>query len=145
MALQVKRPTIIVSDLERAVKLYCDILGFTICFIKQSRVDTPAYEYFDVDKSKNTISQFATLNIGEQIRALGIIEVKGELIQRTGVRKSSVVIQVADCDVLYDVLQTSGYKVFAPEPPMETPEGQMYTEMSLVDADDNLVVLYHIR
>ena len=145
MALQVKRPTILVADLERALQLYRDVFGFTICFIKQSREDTPAYEYFNIDKSKNIITQFATLSIGEQIRSFGLIEVKGEPIQRASVRTSSIVIQVADCDTLYNVLVGNGYKVFAPEPPMATPEGKMYTEMSFLDADDNLIVLYHLR
>lgn len=146
MALLIKRLTILVADLDRSLQLYSGILRLSVDFIKPSRPDTPAYNYFNVDKASNTITQFAALSAGNQARCFGIIEVKGAPLQRGGtVRTSAVVVHVASCEELSEVLKSRGYEVFDIEPAMATPEGDMYTEMAFVDCDNNLVVAYHLR
>ena len=126
MALVIKRSTVLVANLDRSFQLYRDILGFSVDFIKPSRPDTPAYNYFNVDKASNTITRFAALSVGNQARCLGIMEVTGVPLQKGGsARASAVVLQVASCEELGEVLKSRGFEVFDIEPAMATPEGDM--------------------
>ncbi len=80
--------------------------------------------------------------MGTQARSLGIIEVSGPPLQKVGSARLSAVVlqvgeavvvltvmlmlvQVASCEELHDVLAAKGFEVFEVEAPMATPEGDM--------------------
>lgn len=165
MALRLHRPTLLTGDLSRSFDLYCNILGFEVCFIKEKAgQETPAYKYFNVDPSLYEITKFATLDLDlpgveKQQRVFGLIEIRRrvsedeeltniapvEFYNENQIRSTSIVIQVPDVLEMNTLLKEKGYKTFEPEPPTPTPEGKFYTEMSFLDSDGHLVVLYHIR
>ena len=256
MAFRLHRPTLLTGNLKRSFGLYCDILGFEVCFIKEkSGQDTPAYKYFNINSNLYEITNFATLDLLEplpspsplpltttstkiddesimenmvgnmensegrnleekkmgenqienthqnqnqsqrqspienkdenknkekidyqteeiryrqrQQRVLGLIEVRKRLRQEAEngneeehkeegesslqlysvnqIRVCSIVVQVENVQNMYDLLTEKGYETFEPEPPTPTPEGRFYREMSFLDDDGHLVVLYHLQ
>ena len=94
----------------------------------------------------------------KQQRVLGLIEVRRKQSQdqetqntlpvqfynENQIRSASIVLQVADVLQMNELLKERGYKTIEPEPPMPTPEGKFYTEMSFLDSDGHLIVLYHL-
>ncbi len=148
---QVKRPTLMVSDMDASLAVYRDLLGFDIHYLRgdlDAEREEPlslAYTYFDIDPKKYDYTRFATLDTPQQTRALGLIELRGRRLPRTRPRTQTVVVQVEDVDALAPILTGAGLEVLPATDEAETPEGDVYKEMPFVDPDGHVVVLYHLR
>lgn len=140
----VKRQAIIVSDMERALTLYRDILGFSVHSMTQSSSTSYSYEVFNIPREASI--RFATLDAGEtQIRTLALIEVTGvELEPQTGIRRAAAVINVNGRyeDVLAAIDEIGLDRV---EPrPLGDPNSDrgQGIELGFTDWDGNLIVIY---
>jgi catechol 2,3-dioxygenase-like lactoylglutathione lyase family enzyme/ketosteroid isomerase-like protein len=149
---QVKRPTLMVGDLERSLAVYRDILGFEVFKISGDEKDPPpqagedlsnAYEYFSIDPKAFNYTRFATLNTPSQTRALGLIEIKGKLRQPVP-RMSTVVLEVANVHRVARKLRARGLRVF-PKSEAVTPEGVRFVELPFRDPDGHVIVMYHLE
>ena len=157
---QVKRPTLMVSNLDASLELYRDLLGFTVFYLRgdapteetrpaaevEGEVESSkAYQYFSIDPTRYNYTRFATLNTPSQVRALGLIELHGPPLPRPSPRLSTIVLQVEDVDALGERLRAAGYQVLPAAAEATTPEGVRYKEMPFIDGDGHVIVLYHLR
>ncbi len=139
-----KRVTLVVSDLERSLTLYRDILGFTLDGVSESAEDSYSYPVFKIDPKAKI--RFATLSAGDaQVRTLALVEVKGMTLPKPPEvpRMTATVIRVNDLEGTMARVRDLG---------LETIEGRIsrrpgeftFKEQALIDFDGHLVVLYQI-
>ncbi|MEO1038484.1 MAG: VOC family protein [Pseudomonadota bacterium] len=139
-----KRQAIVVSDMDRALTLYRDVLGFQLHSLTTSGENSYSYEVFNIPREASM--RFATLDAGEvQIRTLALLEVNGvELPQKTGIRTAAAVINAnGRYEEIYAEVQAMGLHTISPralgDPNSERGAG---IELGFLDWDDNLIVLY---
>lgn len=139
-----KRGALVISDLDRAFKIWVDLFGMEIDSLIEQSPDSLAYDLFDVPKHAKT--RFATLNAGDQQqRTLGMLEVKGvDFASQTGVRRGGVVMNAnGRLDAIRAALPGLGLAMLREKP--LTVEGQgTGTETGFHDWDGNLIVLYQL-
>jgi catechol 2,3-dioxygenase-like lactoylglutathione lyase family enzyme len=138
-----KRINLVVSDLERSLKLYRDVLGFTIDYVKDSAADSYSYPVFGFPKEAKL--RFATLNSPSQERTLAITEVKGiTLPPMPQPHMTATVLNCLNFDEVLQKVRAMGLKV-VPEQALKdldgTPKGR---EAAFVDPDGHLIVLYKL-
>lgn len=141
MPLFYKRITLVVADLERSLKVYRDILGFTINSIEPSDDESYSYPVFRIPKDAKIT--FATLDGPDQNRTLGLTEVTGcELPKNSGIHMSASVIQVANLGSVIEQIKSLGLETT--KPTTDTGDNFSFKEQAFVDYDGHLVVLYEI-
>ena len=136
-----KRINLCVADMERSLKVYRDILGFTVNHMKDSDSDTYSYPVFVFPKEAKL--RFATLDTPTQERTLAITEVRGVTLPKLPIpHTSAVVINCINMDEVVAKAKAMGLKV-VPEQPLPGPDGKPKgRETAFVDPDGHLVVLY---
>lgn len=140
--LHLKRVNLVVSDLERALTVYRDILGFNLFQVSESSPTSYSYPVFNFPKRAKL--RFATLDSASEPRALALTEVTGvRLPRRPAMHLSCPVIRIGNFDAVYASLKSAGLKVIEPQE-STTPEGARFRELAFVDHDGNLVVLYEL-
>lgn len=139
--LRFQRATYLVSDLEKALEFYRDILGFEVEYIIGGNLESYSYEVFEIER--DVAIRFATLNTETQPRVMALAEVPGLHRDQPLPRRSAVVIEVEDIDRVVSESKAAGFKVHD-EDHLVTPDGREGREIGIVDADGNLVVIYWI-
>ena len=136
-----KRVTLVVADIERSLKVYRDILGFTINYHKESDADSYSYPVFNIPKEAKI--SFATLDSPTQERTIGLTEVKGvELPRESGIHMTASVIKVED--LASTINRIKGLGLNCTEPETDSNEYFTFLEQAFVDYDGHLVVLYQM-
>ncbi|MFW6299346.1 MAG: VOC family protein [Oceanicaulis sp.] len=74
-SVRVRRPSLMVSDLERAKDLYADVLGFEFAPVSTLAPGASAYAVFGA--SPDATLRFSALDTDEKAGALGLLEVTG--------------------------------------------------------------------
>jgi len=139
--LQFKRATILVSDIDRSLSVYRDILGFTVNYIKDSADDSYSYPVFRIPKEAKI--RFATLDSPTQERTIGLTEVTGiELPKPAHPIMFCQVIRVPNLDETIRKIKKLGLETTAVE--MDSNDKFEFKEQSFVDHDGHLVVLYEL-
>ncbi|MEZ5566456.1 MAG: VOC family protein [Gammaproteobacteria bacterium] len=142
MSVYFQRGNHVVSDLDRALAFYCDILGMTLEFRKDSAPDSYSYPVFDIPREAKL--RFAVLNTPEQPRVMALTEIRGiPLPPVPAPRRSAIVLRTPDIDRIISESTAAGLTVY-PEEQLLTNDGRIGREVGLVDHDGNLVVVYHI-
>lgn len=138
-----QRANFVVSNLEESYKFYCEVLGMSLTFEKVSEADSYTYDVFEIDKKHKL--RFAILSTPSQPRVMALTELP-ELQQYTmsQPRRSAIVLDIGDIDGVVDRAKKLGLTVYS-EDALETHDGRFGREVGIVDADGNLVVIYHIR
>ena len=137
-----QRANFVVADMERALGFYCDILGMSVAFQKDSEPDSYSYPVFEIDRSAGL--SFAVLETPEQPRVMALTEVRGiELPPVPAPRRAAIVLDIADIDGVVAKSKAAGLHVYDEEH-LVTNDGREGREVGIVDFDDNLVVIYHI-
>jgi len=136
-----KRINLCVSDLDRSLAIYCDILGFTIDYQKVSAEDSYSYPVFTFPKAAKL--RFATLNSKSQERTMALTEVKGITLPPMPVPR--MVAAVINCSEFDDVLKkvaAAGLEVIPPQI-LPNPDGTAKgRESAFIDPDGHLIVIY---
>lgn len=141
-AIRFQRANFLVTDLERSLAFYCDILGMNVCFQKESEPDSYSYDVFKIDRA--AAMRFAVLDAADQPRVMALTEVVGiELPPVPAPRRAAIVLDIADIDGVVEKSKAAGLHVYE-EDHLVTNDGREGREVGIVDPDDNLVVIYHI-
>jgi catechol 2,3-dioxygenase-like lactoylglutathione lyase family enzyme len=141
MSLLYKRITLCVADLERSLKIYRDILGFTINYIQPSEKDSFSYPVFNIPKEAKL--NFATLDSPTQERTFALTEIKGVVLpKQEGIKMSASVIKVDDLKEVVSKVKALGLETTN----IKTDSSDQYTfiEQAFVDFDGHLIVLYEL-
>ena len=137
-----QRANFVVADLDRALSLYCDVLGFEVAFRHGHNPDSYSYPVFDIPQEAQL--GFAVLSLPGQPRVMALTEVSGIAHSApTRPRRSAIVLDVSDVDGVVSQARALGLTVY-PEEVLETHDGRFGREVGIVDFDDNLLVVYRI-
>ena len=138
-----QRANYLVSNKERALLLYVDILGMNLDFMKESEEDSYSYEVFDIDDS--IPMEFALLSYENQPRVLALtILGDGNLEQNPTPRRSAIVIEVDNVDETVAKCKENGSHCYRDDH-LITHDGREGKEVGILDDDGNLVVIYKIE
>ena len=138
-----QRANFLVSDLDRALVLYRDILGMKVDLIKESEEDSYSYDVFEIDRSIKL--NFALLSYENQPRVMALTELgKNNLVKATHPRRSAIVIEVADVDDILKKVLENNFKIYREEK-LVTHDGREGREIGILDDDGNLTVIYKIE
>ncbi len=137
-----KRVNFLVADLERALAVYRDVLGFELFAVTESGPTSYSYPVFRLPPEAKL--RFATLNSATEVRAFAITEVKGVQLPRpSGPHAVAPVIRVADLAGKLERLRELGVEVVDPVESV-TSDGDRFVEAAFVDPDGHLVVVYEL-
>ena len=138
-----KRVTLVVKDMDRALTVYRDVLGFDLDGVSKSGPDSYSYPVFKVDPDATL--RFATLSAGDQqVRTLALVEVTGmDLPEPTVPIMTASVIRVDDLDGVAERLKGMELEVLEQETSERKGEFR-FKEQAFIDFDGHLVVLYEI-
>jgi len=137
-----KRPNLVVADLERALTIYRDILGFEAANITESSADSFSYPVFNFPREGKLRSTY--LSEPGEARIFGVTEVQGAdlgIIPNTPHRTAHV-IGITDLAGIIEKVSALG---------LETTESKVassaeftFIEQAFVDYDGHLIVLYEV-
>ena len=138
-----KRTNLVVADMERSLRVYRDILGFTVDYQKDSAADSYSYPVFEFPREAKM--RFATLNSPTQERTLAITEVTGITLPPTPrPHLSATVLNCINMDEVLGKIRALGLKI-VPEQALPGPDGTPKgRETAFVDPDGHLIVLYKL-
>ncbi len=137
-----KRITLLVRDIEESLKIYRDILGFTLESVKDSDDDSYSYPVFRLPQVAKV--RFATLNSPDQIRTIGFTEVKGvELPRYDGPIMTASVIRVSEIEQAMAKIISLGLEHTELKIDESESSGQ-FKEQSFIDFDGHLIVVYEL-
>jgi catechol 2,3-dioxygenase-like lactoylglutathione lyase family enzyme len=142
-AVQVKRPNLVVSDMDRALRVYRDILGFSVFALDPSGPESYSYAVFKFPRDAKL--RMATLSTGTAVRILALTELKGAPLPPKPVpHRDAVVIEVRGIEQIIARVRAEGLPI-VPSKTSKTPEGLTFIEQAFEDYDGHLIVLYEMR
>jgi catechol 2,3-dioxygenase-like lactoylglutathione lyase family enzyme len=137
-----KRQLYVVSDMDRALTLWRDVLGLQPGEITVSGENSYSREVFNVPQGVRM--RFVTLSAGPaQVRTLALLEVpKEQLAAKSGVRTTAAVIDARGrLDAIVAKAKEMGLTVFSRRDLPSQTQGQG-VEQGFLDWDGNVIVLY---
>ena len=138
-----QRTNYLVSDVNRALLFYRDILGMTLDFMKQSEDDSYSYEVFDINKGKPI--EFAILSYKNQPRVMALTILGEDNLGKNPLpRRSAICIEVDDVDDVLNKCREHGFHCFKKEH-LVTHDGREGREVGILDDDGNLTLIYKIE
>ena len=137
-----KRPNLVVSDIERSIALYEGLLGFESGPVSESSSDSFSYPVFKIPRDAKI--RFVVMNDTQDNRAFALTEVTGMDLPKLPQRPlmSAYVIGVDDLNGIIAEIQAKG--LWTSE--SKIAEGTEFTfiEQAFTDYDGHLIVLYEI-
>lgn len=140
MRLRFQRANFLVSNLDRALAFYRDVLGFQVAFAKEARTTSYSHPVFGIERGKAI--RFAALSAPGQERVMALTEAPG-LEPQPRPRRAAIVLEIADLDGVLARAEADGFHCF-PEEKLATHDGREGREIGLLDDDGNLAVIYCI-
>ena len=138
-----QRANYVVSDLERSLDFYCNVLGFKLVFQKVSDADSYTYDVFEIDRSAGL--RFAVLATDTQDNVMALTEVTGfDLPSKSPPFTSAIVLDVSDIDDIIAEVKNRGLTCYR-EDHLVTQDGRKGREYGFLDYDGNLIVIYKIN
>jgi catechol 2,3-dioxygenase-like lactoylglutathione lyase family enzyme len=137
-----KRQLYVVSDMDRALTLWRDVIGFQPGDVTTSGENSYSREVFNVPQGVRM--RFVTLSAGPaQIRTLALLEVPKDLVPpKTGVRMTAAVVDARGrLDEIAAKAKQLGLTVFSRRDLPSQTQG-MGVEQGFLDWDGNVIVLY---
>lgn len=140
--LHIKRPCLLVADLQRSLTVYRDILGFKLVYQSEASSDSYLYSIFKLpDTAKLT---FAAFDTKDEPRALALTEVKGiELPPPTPPYRTAIIIRVGDLASTIAQIRQLNLEIVKPNS-FTTPPNLYFTEQAFYDDDGHLIMLYEV-
>lgn len=138
----VKRPNLLVSDLDRSLEIYRDILGFFPSNISESWTDSYSYPVFNIPREARM--RYTYLGEPGESRVFGLTEVSGIDLPCPVNRPhlTTVVIGVTELDDKIEKLKALGLDMT--EPKVAGGSEFTFTEVAFTDPDGHLIVLYEV-
>lgn len=139
-----RREALIVSNMERSLSLYADVLGLAPGEVSTSGPTSYSYDVFNIPRKAKM--RFVTLNGRDnQVRMLALIEVTGAKLPRPpkGIRTSGTVLNTRQLDVVKAKVAALGLKMID-ERAAVTADGDPMREWAFIDWDGHLIVLYQL-
>lgn len=139
----VKRPNLLVADLDRSLKIYRDILGFDDAGIGESSLDSYSYPVFNIPREGRM--RYTYLGEPGEDRVFGLTEVKNVDLPRPADRPymSTVVIGVTGLTDKMEQLAEMGLEMTEPKTTGGTEF--IFTEVAFIDPDGHMIVLYEVE
>jgi catechol 2,3-dioxygenase-like lactoylglutathione lyase family enzyme len=137
-----KRQLYVVTDMERALTLWRDVLGLAPGEITVSGPNSYSREVFNIPA--RAAMRFCTLSAGpNQVRTLALLEVRGvRLPRKTGIRTTGAVINAnGRLETIIEAVRAKGLTVFSPRILESASQGRGI-EQGFLDWDGNVIVLY---
>jgi len=138
----VKRPNLVVADMERSLEIYRDILGFSSSTISDSALDSFSYPVFNFPPEARM--RYTYLGEPDEERAFGLTEVRNIEIPRppNAPYVYATVIAITDLEAKFTKLEAMGLKTS----PSKTTGGTefRFIEQAFTDPDGHLIVCYEI-
>ncbi|WP_395778614.1 VOC family protein [Aquidulcibacter sp.] len=137
-----KRQLYVVTDMERALTLWRDVIGFQPGAITTSGPNSYSREVFNIPTEAQM--RFCTLSAGPtQVRTLALLEVKGvPLAPKSGIRTTGAVINAnGRLAEIISRAKAMGLTVFGARVLASVGQGDG-TEQGFLDWDGNVIVLY---
>jgi catechol 2,3-dioxygenase-like lactoylglutathione lyase family enzyme len=138
-----KRVPVVVSDMEKSLKLYRDILGLTVESDKMMQPDEHDERVFNV--APGGLTRSVKFNLGpDQIRAVGLFEVKGyKGKDPKAPHDHGIVFRVTRLDDIHAQAKAAGIRI-VDFVDLTTNDGQKGRELTMLDPDGHLVLVYQI-
>ena len=141
-ALRFQRGNFVVSDLDRALTFYRDVLGFSVAYRNGHNPESYSIPVFNIPEGAEL--GFCTLSTRDQVRVMALTEIRGvPLPPVPPPRRSAIVLDIDDPDAIVQGAKALGLRVYH-EQRLETNDGRVGREIGIVDFDDNLIVIYKI-
>lgn len=142
LPVRVQRTNLVVADLERAFRVYRDVLGFKVEFVLERGEGRYTYTVFQIPAEAET--GFAALSSKGQLRSLALTEITGIDLPEPRLPSShALVLEVDDFDGALERARAEGLHIF-PEETLHTHDGRVGREIGMLDHDGHLIVLYCI-
>ena len=137
-----QRANFVVTDIDKALTFYQDVLGFEVTYRKGHNPDSYSIPVFEIPDGAEL--DFVILSLPGQPRVMALSGIKNIPMPAVPYpRRSAIVLDVADPDKVMADSAALGLKVYE-EGRLETHDGRIGREIGIVDFDDNLVVIYLI-
>lgn len=140
-SLHLKRPCLLVGDLDRSLTLYRDCLGFQLDYVGEANPDSYLYAVFQLPASAKL--RFAALSTEEEPRALALTEVKGFELPTAG-HRGATVIRIPSLAIILPQLAMLELTPIEPSS-FAAPPNLRFTEQAFCDFDNHLIVLYEVQ
>lgn len=141
--LHIKRPCLIVADLERSLVLYRDILGFRLDYVSAASPNSYLYSVFQLPPQARLT--FAALSTEHEPRALALTEVKGiELTPPSLPYRTAIIIRVSNLAATIAKIRDLQLPVVEPNS-FTTPPNLHFTEQAFCDHDAHVIMLYEMQ
>lgn len=141
--LKIKRPCLLVSDLELSLTLYQDVLGFKLIYMSEASEDSYLYKIFKLPDTAKL--KFAAFDTEKEPRALALTEVKGiKLTSPHSPHLSAMVIRVRELTPTIEKIERLGLEIVQPNF-FTTPPNLCFTEQAFYDFDGHLIMLYEVQ
>jgi len=137
-----QRAALLVDNLDKALAVYRDLLGFELEFVGDDESDSFAYEIFDIPEDVQT--RFAALSSQSQQRTLALIEAPGHAAAQSE-RRAAAVIQVTSVVETLAAAKALGLKTCEPRTELDPTKGPPRTESGFYDHDGHTVVIYNLE
>ena len=143
MGLHLKRPCLVVADLQRSLTIYQDILGFRLDYVGEASADSYLYTVFKLPTQAKLT--FAALSTDHEPRAIALAEAKNvQLPTPQPPYRIATVIQVGDLDTVIQQIQLLDLEVIPPSS-FTAPPNQVFTEQGFHDFDGHLIIVYQVK
>ncbi|TVS14229.1 MAG: hypothetical protein EA417_15430 [Gammaproteobacteria bacterium] len=141
-SVRLQRANVVVSNIDRSLRFYCDVLGFQEAFRHGHNPQSYSLTVFDIPPDARI--GFCVLGTIQQPRILALTEISGvELPSVPAPRRGAIVLEVRDPDAVISGARALGLTVHD-EAELVTNDGRRGREVGIVDFDGNLVVIYQI-
>ncbi len=137
-----KRQLYVVTDMERALTLWRDVMGLQPGDITTSGPNSYSREVFNIPA--RAAMRFCTLSAGpNQTRTVALLEIRGvRLPRKTGIRTTGAVINAnGRLDAIIASARTMGLTIMGPRVLESATQGNGI-EQGFLDWDGNVIVLY---
>jgi len=146
--LRVKRPLLIVSDLERSLKFYVDVIGLELYSVDPYYDRNPqslGYEMFGV--AQGARKRMAMLNTSNEIRGITTQEIKDMPVKfEQRPRAFTVLFETDDLFGIRQRAQAAGFRIIEPQladiPETTQTPRLRFAELAVIDPDDHVVAFF---
>ena len=137
----IRRPTLVVSDMDASLALYRDILGFRLGSLREDPKDSYVFESFNLPLEATV--RHATLDSDNEKRTLSLVEYKdlAPIDAKNNPRRAAVLVNAnGRFDEIKTALEESEYHVLSTHA-----LGENGVEMGFLDPDGHLIVIYQFN